>query len=469
MSFYSTPSVYSSLLGEDNIPATLLPSGASKMIPCTAQLKSVRTQSANLTAGSTALFQLQTGGGTGYLKSNSVYLTGSFRVTGTAITGINNWRFNGPTQATGVQVVGEGSNKSTHGASAMIARLTIANGASQISQLTNYSAYVDLLRTHATSSDYNVNDATVYEMNGVVKTLTASAAPGTPISDTEGTFNFAIPLVSPLFCSAQSIPLFLLNSPLSIEILFNSVSECLVAGANTTITGFSINNAQIVYEEIVVSPELKQSVMSKLQGGALFKMFLDNVYSIQSSAENSNSYNIGIGANSVKGILGIDRAVPGALGILNQGDFALNGFSNIRILYDGKLINNFDIGTDAIAFSELNRCLHSMHDSNITSCLAKASVSAVGATACHDYVLSKFAWGCSSQCVNDFSVGFSGVVAQMITVQHFNNTVASAAGGNSVNFQYVNEAFVAGRQRIYFIFYDELLTIDGNGVCSLVR
>jgi hypothetical protein len=466
MSFYSTPTVYSSLLGEDNIPATMLPSGASKMIPCTSQLKTVRTQSANLTAGSLALFQLQTGMGTGYLKSNSLYFTGSIRVTGSvSIVGPGSWRFVGPTQGTPVAGDGEGDNKATHAASAMISRLTVANGASQISQQTNYSTYVDLLRTHATSSDYNVNDATVYEYNGVTRILTANQA----ISDAEGTINFAIPLCSPVFCSPQSVPLFLLNSPLSIEILFNSLSECLVAGANTTLTGFSINNAQIVYEEIVVSPELKQSVMSKLQGGALFKMFLDNVYSIQSSAENSNSYNIGIGANSVKGVIGIDRAVPGALGLRGQGDFTLNGFSNVRVLYDGKLINNFDIGTDAVAFSELNRCLHSMHDSNITSCLAKAAVSAVGATACNDYVISKFAWGCSSQCVNDYSVSFSGVTVQTITIQHFNNTVASGAGGNSVNFQYVNEAFVAGRQRVYFIFYDELLTIDGNGVCALVR
>jgi hypothetical protein len=460
MSFYSVPNVYSALLGEDNIPSTMLPSTQSKMIPCTSQLKSVRTQSANLTPGALALWQIQTGSGTGFLKSNSLYLRGTIRIDGVVAGGTGSFRFNGPVE--GITGVGEGLSKSTHSASSLIARLTVANGAQQISQLTNYNVWHDLLLTHATSSDYVNNDSSVYEYTGHVKTLSVA----NPIDATEGTLNFCIPIMSPIFCGQQSVPLFLLNSPLSLEILFNSLSDALVAGANTTINNYTISNAELVYEEIVVSPELKQSIMAKLQGGAVWKQFLDSVYSINTVAENSNTYNIGVGSNSVKAVIGVDRVTAGSVGLLplQIGNFALNGFENVRVQYDGKLINNFDINTDATAYAELNRSLHSMFDSNITSCLAKRPAVPVGAGPATDLVISKFAWGVSSQAVNDSSIGFSGMPAQMLTIQHFNN-----GGANRTAFQYVSEGFVANRQRLYFILYDELLTIDGNGVCALVR
>jgi hypothetical protein len=247
-----------------------------------------------------------------------------------------------------------------------------------------------------------------------------------------------------------------------VELLFNSIADAFVVDT-IAISNYVISNAEICYEEIAVSPELKQSIMNRLQGGAMWKQYMDSVYSIQTAALQNDSYNIGVGVTSCKGVIGVDRN-PSAIGVGFTGDFMLNGFNNIQVRYDGKLINNYDITTDASAFAELNRSLHSMYDSNITSCLSNDASAASGNNPWSDYVVSKFAWGVSSQAVNDSTVGFSGSAVQMITVQHYNNTAANAAA-----FAYVNEAFVASRQRVYFVVYDEVLLIDSNGVCSLMR
>ena len=457
MSFYSVPNAYSALLGSEDIPSCMLPSSQSKMIPCTSVLKSVRTQSANLSAGAMALWQINTGSGTGYIKPSSLYLRG--KLTLTMPVGTLGWRFSGPKQGIAVaDARGEGGNKGIFSASALISRMTVSNGSQQLSQLTNYNAWHDLLLAHGASSDYVVNDATVYEFTGVTRLVTAAGALANEV-----TINFAIPIISPVFNSQQAIPLFLLNSPLSVEILFNSIADSFVSVAGT-VTSYVIDNAEIVYEEIQVSPELKASIMSKLQGGAVWKQYLDSVYSIQTSPTSGLSYNVGVGLSSCKAVLGVDRQTVTA-GTFGTGDFMLNGFSNVRVLYDGKLINNFDLNNDVSVYAELNRTIHSMFDSNVTSCLNKDPDTGMGSIPWTDFCISKFAWGISSQAVNDMTIGFSGQPVQMINIQHFNTTVA-----NDANFPYVNDTHnTVNRNRIYFVLYDELLTIDANGICSLLR
>lgn len=453
-SFISVPQTYASLLGAEDIPSAMLPSNQSKMIPCATNLKSVRTSSASVGPSATALFQIQTGAGTGYMKAGSAYLRGQLVLTASG-AGAGTWRFSGPREgiATGT---GEGLNKGIHSASALVSRLTVSNGTQQLSQLTNYNVYHDILLAHGASSDYCLNDSSVYEFTGITRNV--AAAP----TANETTINFTIPLISPVWSGQQAVPLFLLNAPLSVEVLTNSIADAFVV-ATTAITNYSLNNLEICYEEIAVSPELKQSIMNRLAQGAVWKQYMDSVYSIQTSADNGASFNIGIGVSSCKGVVGVDRN-PSAIGIGFTGDFMLNGFSNLRVLYDGKLQNSFDLTTDATVYAELNRTLHSMFDSDKTSCLAKNPSPAVGNTPWYDFNISKFVYGVSSQCVNDSSIGFSGEPVQMVTMNHFNATAA-----NSSAYPYVGESWVAGRQRIYFIFYDELLTIDANGSCALVR
>lgn len=445
MSFYSTPTTYNSLLGQEDIPATMLPDSKSKMIPCKTAIKSVRTSSASLGAGSMGLWQINTGAGTGFLKANSVYLRAKVDIT--AAQGAGAWRFSGPSEVAS--------------ASALISRLTISNGSQMLSQLTNYNVWHDVLLSHATSNDYVRMDSVIYEMTGVARNTVANAD-----SDAvDKTVYITIPLMSPIFNSSQSIPLFLMNSPLTIEILFNSVADAISA-ATIVPTAFTVSDAEIVYEEVAISPELKSSIMGRLQGGSVWKQYLDSIYALQTSSTSGLSFNLGVGLSSCKGILACDRNAT--------GDLVLNGYSNSRFFLDGQLVNNFDLSNSAIVFSELNRTLHSMHDSNITSSLdvnlSPAGTAAGGATPSRwtDFVADKFVYGVSTQSVNDFSIAFSGQPVQMIIVQTFN---ASAA--NSPLFPYATAAeggtFANGRNKIMFVLYDELLTIDANGVCSLLR
>ena len=459
-SFQQVPQTYNSLLGEEDIPSSLLPGKQSRMVPCTTSLKSVRTGSAAATPSSTSLFQINTGAGAGYLKPNSVYLTGQLVLSIPVVGAAPSWRFSGPQQSGAVGGVGLGDNTGVHSASSMISRVTVSNGSQQLSQIQSYNVYHDILTAHAASTTYTAIDGSIYEFAGVVRSLTAAGA-----TANELTMFFAIPLLSPVWSGDQSVPLYLLNSPLTVEVLTNSIADAFVTN-NAAITNYTLNNLQICYEEIQVSADLKNAVMERLRQGQVWRQFMNQVYVINTSAESGNAFNIGLGVSSLKGIVWADRQPSaGRVSAFAQtGDLILNGFSNCRFNVDGRNINQFDLTDDTKVYSELNRALATMHDSNHTSLMTKNYGPAIGNSPWYDFNLNRFAVGCSTNAVNDYSVGFSGCPCQMATIQHFNNSVASIP-----QFPYVPEAFIAGAQRIYALLYDELLTIDANGVCSLIR
>jgi hypothetical protein len=62
------------------------------------------------------------------------------------------------------------------------------------------------------------------------------------------------------------------------------------------------------------------------------------------------------------------------------------------------------------------------------------------------------------------TIGFSGSPVQMVLVQTDNQNP-----DNSPNFPYSAVAYAAGAPKFFFVLYDELLTIDANGICSLIR
>jgi len=458
-SFVQVPQTYNSLLGEEDIPSSLLPGKQSRMVPASTSLKSVRTGSAAATPSSTSLFQIQTAAGAGYLKPNSVYVSGRLTLT-IPVTGANpSWRFSGPQESIPLGGVGLGTNSGVHSASALISRVTVSNGSQQLSQIQQYNVYADFLKAHAASTTYTAIDSSIYEFTGVTRTV--SAVP----TQQELEIHFAIPLMSPVWSGDQAVPLFLLNSPLTVEILTNSIADAFVTN-NATITNYSISNLQLCYESIDVSADLKNAIMDKLRQGQVWRQFMDQVYVINTSAEQGNSYNIGLGVSSLKGVLWADRQPSaGRVSAFAQtGDLILNGFSNCRFSIDGRNINQYDLTDDCMVFSEMNRALATMHDSNRTTIMTKNNFPVPGVQGWYDFNLNRFVVGCSMNAVNDYSVSFSGQPCQMLTIQHQNLTPV-----NSSNFPYVNETWAAGGQRIYVCLYDELLTIDANGTCSLIR
>jgi hypothetical protein len=389
-----------------------------------------------------------------------VYLTGKL-VIDAPVAGVGaSWRFSGPSENATVAGSGAGANTGVHSASAMISRLTVSNGSQQISQIQNYNVYHDMLLSHAGSASYTTMDSAVYEFAGITRSVTV---PGP--SPAELTINFAIPLISGLWSGETAVPLYLLSAPLSVEILTNSITDSFVTN-NLPINNFTLSNLQLCYEEIQVGAELKNAVMDRLKQGQVWRQYMDSVYTLNTSADQGTAFNIGTGMSSLKAILYADRqpAAGRASAIVNTGDLILNGFSNCRFNLDGRNINQFDYNNDTIVYSELNRSIQSLHDSSHTSLFTKDNTPAAGFTPWYDFNVTKFVVGVSTNCVSDFTIGFSGQPCQMATVQHFNNTPI-----NSSNFPYINETWVAGGQRIYVILFDELLTIGADGSCALIR
>jgi hypothetical protein len=125
-----------------------------------------------------------------------------------------------------------------------------------------------------------------------------------------------------LFSIAKSaFPQLLVNSPISIELVTTSVVEaftCVVA----SITNFTIDNASLTYESIVVPYSYKEALLAS-KAGKTYNMHINDWMAIGGQNMSASSrYNIGAGLSSLKSILFTAQLVA---------DLGITGVKNIRV------------------------------------------------------------------------------------------------------------------------------------------
>ena len=407
-----------------DVPLSLGSSTLSKPLPSETKIVSVPTQSANAGPGGNQIFQLPTGAGTGFIKPNSMYFAFDVVATG----GAGTWNWQGPTRS----------------ASSLINRLTVQIGSTNVEQINNYNILHDQLLLHTANYSYFNTDSNIIE--GTASAAYVGTATGV-------TASYSVPLISSLFSNEKAVPTFLFQGPITLLLDYNSLLNTIQDGTVAfTATNYTISNARIVYETIAVDESYKQGVKAMLAEGRLFQMNLVSYMNLQVALQDNVNFTIGANLSSIKGILysaaagsGANASVAVAAGSFASGRPMYNVVNsaqtcqqNFRLYLDGRLVNQLqNLNSKNVVFSEMNRTVSNMFDTNSTS------VDAV------NYLNATFVGGINTNRFNE-RMAMCGSPAQNL---NFIYEATGSAGGNL----YVN------------LIYDQVLVCDALGSCSMVR
>ena len=275
----------------DDIPSILQSSDLPKPIPTNHKLISVASQNGNQGPSGMNIFQIATGASAGCLKPNSVYLKAKISVTGTA--GVNGtWTFNGPTKS----------------ASALINRLSILVSNQMVEQINFYSKTHDILLAHGANYSYFNYDSYLLEHTQGLSATNTTTTDGTYSSDV------VIPIISGLFSGAKAVPLYLLQSPINVQVDWDTLGNSIYSAGSSPPTSFTIQNPQLVYEIVQPDDQYTQGVRAMMAEGRLFQLNLTSFMNLQTASTQTLSYNIGANLSSIKGVLWTEYTNSPAVG-----------------------------------------------------------------------------------------------------------------------------------------------------------
>lgn len=426
---------------EAGVPESMTSSVDQKMISSYTTIKQVSSQNGDQTAGGLLIFQLPTGSSQGYLRSGSAYM--KCRITFTqAINAANMIAFQGglAAVATNPAVV---ANASLGGgsASAIISRLNVSIGGVLVNSIMNYKVLHDVILNHCTSQAYRQNDSGIMEFTG--KALSSVIA--------NGFLDVCIPLMAPCLNDEQSFPLFLVNSPLVIEILLNSVNEA-IAYTTTAVTQYTVSNASIIYETINPSADFEMAVKTRLQSGSMWSMSTDDYYNLSLANIANINYNIGLNLSSVKGILWTFSVTPVAG---EYHPYSGDNQTDAKLYLDGRLINQFTaLDTIPQQYMEFQRTIGALYDYVTTSqnfgLLPLISNTNVVTASLHgSYPTTTYCGGISCNRSNDSSFAFTGTPCQTINLTRTSDGTAGTL--------YI------------MVLYSQMIMIDSSGSVSIMR
>jgi hypothetical protein len=410
---------YSLSAAVSDVPASLSSSGLPRPISCQKQLVSIASTSAAQQAGGLVSFSLPSGGNS-YLANNSLYYRCTVKPNSVANIAANGC-FQLPSKS----------------AAAIINRITVQVGSQTINQINRYDYLHEMLLTHTTNRNYYTQDSLLAQYSTHPSSVcTTGTAPNA--------VEVCIPLIIPMFNSEKSFPLFLLNSPIQIQIDLNQTKDAIFGGGGDYTLGYTVSNSQLVYDTVQVSAEYINAIKMEMMKGALYQLNMHDFSTMTTQSQASFNYMIGSNYSSLRGVLYTQVAAVTATNVSTL--MIKNNQTNARLYLDGRQINNFDLSADSQIYCEFQRALGNMFDSSITSYLGTEANTAVANRLLYGSTL--FAAGISTNRCSDF-MSMTGSACQNI------NLVVNSDGGAN-NFYIV-------------LLVDEILTIDGMGNVTLIK
>ena len=407
MSYTQGQQQYGIAAAVSDIPPSFASSGLPRPIASKVQINSIASTSASQGAGGLITFSLPTGASSGYIKNNSMYLRAT--ITNGNAAPAADVKFALPSGS----------------ASSIINRLTVSIGSQQVAQINNYHYLAEMLLSHTTSKNFYTDDSAILQYTGLVPFPNAA-----PVASVD----VVIPVICPLWNADKSFPAYLLNAPILVQFDLNNVASAF-KGANADIPSFTVSNAQLVYEVVTPDSDFVSMVKMGMAQGNLYQLNLRDFLTLTTASSGSLNYQIGCNLSSVNAVLYTQvKNAP-----VNTADTVLldNTQSNLRVLLDGRQVNNFNLSTRSQIFAEMNRALGNMFDSNITTACTAAT-----------YLSTQFVGGVNCRRVSDV-MSMTGTPAQNV------NLVLDSAGG-AYNTYIV-------------VLYEQILTIDGNGNVMLIK
>lgn len=422
-----------------SIPSSLQGDNPKTFPAAKSQVRSIPSSSASVGPSTSCLFQIPTGS-LGFIKSNSMYLRGKITVsqTGAAST---SWSFGGQ---------GNTSAYDYGSASMLINRVNVQLGSTNVSYA-NYNHFKHAVLPHCINGQWLATDDRALESSGVTRVNTDATA------DSKVAV-FSIPLFIPLFCSEQHFPALLMNGGITIEILTESVNQAFYAVTNA-VSGYSLSELSLVYEEIQVSPEFKSALIAS-KAGESYNMAVNDYWSVgPTSADQSTRYQIGCGLSSLKAVLWTEQLQSAVANTTTAKRYTHNGLLDATISVNGEPVSVPNINNQCVAFAEMNRALQRLNDSQYNSFIEPDSANTSGTQDISFYPTVSFLGGANCMSVSDWGYSFVGRQATNVTIELNHGTPGAVNWGNTTAYAAAN-LFV-------FLLHDSIYSLDiASGVIT---
>ena len=423
MATFGAPASYNVAVASSDIPTAWLPdsrprvaSGGSKRI------MNIASQNGTVTSGQPLQFQLPAGMGAGFLVSGSAYLRFTVSVT-QAATGT--WSF-----------------KQTGAASSLIQRMTAILSGAQVETIQNYNKIYNSLLQHACNANFIANDSKLeeYTYSGALFANTDS-------------ITVCVPVALGLTNAKQHLPLFLLSSGM-IQCDLSSVLDGVFSGSAVLVTEFSVSNAVLIAEQIVPDSQYEMG-MKQMLASRVYQMAFDTWYNNKYAQQASITVPLGLNSSSVRSVLW--ESIP-FVGQQRNHAPTSGGQTSCYLTLDGALVSNSQLANVPEQFCEMNRALNSIFDISRTSVApqdvatdtqADAGEITLAAIGRGNYAAGAYLGGLSCQRSNESGFGFVGTPV--------NQAVLSWQGTAATGEFHV------------FVALQQVLTVDANGTCNLIR
>ena len=447
---YQTPQDYPSLPSV-SIPSALLGDDLKSFRGGKSTIRNLPAASGSSTVENSSILFNIPAEPYGYIKSNSMMIRGKVLVTQT-VTDASIWMFAGQTNAA-VLTNASGPSHGGGGAASLFSRFTLTlPGGAQVSY-GQANHYRNAVVPHALSAEY-FNDLRQLESAGFINV--GSAANNGNDSDKEIWFTTTIDV--PCLNSQQALPLLLMSGGLSLEIITASAPEAFYSTVNA-VTGYTLSQLSLVYEVIQVTPEFKSALVAAKAQSPYLIHCNDRLQLGPLAVAETARLNVGLGLSSMKGVA--YTMMPNAqlsTSLAKPKYYTNNGLLNMAMYNNGQQFSCPNLTSDDLIYSEMQRCLGRVNDSNISSLLTSV-VNTSGTNLRNNFSVGQFLGGCTAETVDDWSFSSQGVPIDQLAIE------LSLGTTDPNQFQ---AATAAAASNLYiFVFYDSILVVNPDGTVQI--
>ena len=408
-------------VANQDVPSAWLSNSDPRVASCGKKIVQVSSSTGTQSSGGLVSFILPANMGSGMLVSGSAYI--KFTVSVTQATDTYSWAF-----------------KQYGSASSVVNRMTLLSSGAIAEQILNYNKLYSALLLHASNPSFAQGDDKINQQsfNGAFNAVQTATV--------------CIPILLGSFNSKQHLPLFLMNSA-QLNVDLDTVINSITQGSTNAVSEYTVGSATLVFEQLNPDHSFEMGVKQML-GSRLFQMPISTFYNIRTAQTGAVTQNIGLNCSSLRSILWTTVPVETQRGAHHFTDA---NQTSCRVYLDGQLSFAGNLSDVSSQFLEMNRALNTMWDSDRVSCAPTADTAEAVA--------------------NDITLLAGGITRALYSDGAYLggiSTAKSSEAGFSMSGVPVNSAvveFVGASGGTFYIFcaVQQVITIDQQGSCSLIR
>ena len=259
---------------------------------------------------------------------------------------------------------------------------------------------------------------------------------------TSATLDLCVPLPLSFFNSTtQNVPLYLMSSPMTLQIDLATVARSLFRGANAVITDYSVSNCFLMYQAVELPNAFVEAQRMSVKSSP-YIMNLTNSMSVQVPMSVLTNYTLGINASSVRAVFLLPLATTEyVVTVSNSYAKDTNAGFTCSLFVDGNIVNSALFDNSPVIFSQLKQALHHSVQTGVL-------FPSVSNSTTFDTEFFSIGWDLSN--FDESATIFAGTPATQLSIQ-LNNFVSSA------------------KLVTIIVLYDTLVAIEADGSVSTKR